>query len=75
MGASADAGAGPYSLTEVYTVTTNGAGSASSTINIAAVPEPSTWAMMILGFIGVGFMAYRRKDRHRDFVSPDILLE
>jgi len=25
------------------------------------VPEPSTWAMMILGFGGVGFMAYRRR--------------
>jgi outer membrane lipase/esterase len=24
-------------------------------------PEPSTWAMMILGFMGVGFMAYRRR--------------
>jgi PEP-CTERM motif len=29
----------------------------------AAVPEPSTWAMMILGFAGIGFMAYRRKPR------------
>jgi PEP-CTERM motif-containing protein/von Hippel-Lindau disease tumor suppressor protein len=29
--------------------------------NISGVPEPSTWAMMILGFCGVGFMAYRRK--------------
>ena len=29
----------------------------------AAVPEPSTWAMMILGFMGVGFMAYRRKSQ------------
>jgi hypothetical protein len=28
----------------------------------AAVPEPSTWAMMILGFLGVGFLAYRRKN-------------
>jgi hypothetical protein len=28
---------------------------------VAAVPEPSTWAMMILGFAGIGFMAYRRK--------------
>jgi hypothetical protein len=28
---------------------------------VAPVPEPSTWAMMILGFAGVGFMAYRRK--------------
>jgi hypothetical protein len=27
----------------------------------AAVPEPATWAMMILGFCGLGFMAYRRK--------------
>jgi len=30
---------------------------------IAAVPEPSTWAMMILGFAGVGFMAYRRRNQ------------
>jgi hypothetical protein len=29
----------------------------------SAVPEPSTWAMMILGFVGVGFMAYRRGKR------------
>lgn len=32
------------------------------TVTITAVPEPSTWAMMILGFLGVGFMAYRRKN-------------
>jgi PEP-CTERM motif len=31
--------------------------------NISAVPEPATWAMMVLGFLGVGFMAYRRKDK------------
>ena len=28
---------------------------------VAAVPEPATWAMMILGFFGLGFMGYRRK--------------
>lgn len=28
---------------------------------VTAVPEPSTWAMMILGFTSLGFMAYRRK--------------
>jgi hypothetical protein len=28
---------------------------------VTDVPEPSTWAMMILGFAGIGFMAYRRK--------------
>lgn len=32
-----------------------------STAVTSAVPEPSTWAMMILGFCGVGFMAYRKK--------------
>lgn len=30
---------------------------------IASVPEPSTWAMMILGFAGVGFIVYRRKSK------------
>jgi hypothetical protein len=30
--------------------------------NISPVPEPSTWAMMILGFAAVGFMAYRRRN-------------
>jgi hypothetical protein len=31
------------------------------TVNVSAVPEPSTWAMMILGFLGIGFVTYRRK--------------
>jgi hypothetical protein len=30
---------------------------------VTAVPEPSTWAMMILGFGGIGFMAYRRRSK------------
>ena len=41
--------------------TGNQGGFAGTTyIAVAAVPEPSTWAMMILGFAGVGFMAYSR---------------
>jgi PEP-CTERM motif len=32
-------------------------------ITFSAVPEPSTWLMMFLGFAGVGFMAYRRKNK------------
>lgn len=31
------------------------------TDSVAAVPEPSTWAMMLLGFAGLGWVAYRRK--------------
>ena len=27
----------------------------------STIPEPSTWAMLILGFAGVGYMAYRRR--------------
>ena len=27
------------------------------------VPEPSTWRMMLLGFVGIGAMAYRRKSK------------
>jgi PEP-CTERM motif len=30
---------------------------------VNAVPEPAAWTMMILGFAGVGFMAYRRKSK------------
>ena len=26
-----------------------------------SLPEPSTWAMLLIGFAGIGFMAYRRK--------------
>jgi hypothetical protein len=26
---------------------------------VSAVPEPSTWAMMLIGFAGIGFAAYR----------------
>jgi hypothetical protein len=32
-----------------------------STTFTSAIPETSTWAMMILGFFGLGFMAYRKK--------------
>ena len=30
---------------------------------VTGVPEPSTWLMMLLGFAGIGFMAYRRKSK------------
>lgn len=33
---------------------------AEVTSRVAPVPEPSTWAMMFIGFAGVGFMAYRQ---------------
>jgi hypothetical protein len=30
---------------------------------VAAVPEPSTWAMMMLGFLGLGWIAHRRRNQ------------
>jgi hypothetical protein len=44
---------------------TAGYGGDLTTAPIAAIPEPSTWAMMILGFAGIGFMAYRRGAQFR----------
>jgi hypothetical protein len=49
---------------EVLQYSTNNGGFAPGIgveLQIAAVPELSTWAMMLLGFMGVGFVAYRRK--------------
>ena len=37
--------------------------SIGSVISVPAVSEPSTWAMLLLGFAGLGFMAYRRKSK------------
>jgi hypothetical protein len=34
-----------------------------ASFQVTAVPEPATWAMMILGFAGIGFLAYRRKPK------------
>jgi hypothetical protein len=33
---------------------------------VAAVPEPATWGMMLLGFIGLGF-AFKNKRRKVSF--------
>jgi hypothetical protein len=38
-----------------------GYGIFASSVAVAAVPEPSTWAMLLIGFAGIGFAAYRRK--------------
>jgi hypothetical protein len=35
--------------------------SGSFEVTVTAVPEASSWAMIILGFFGVGLLAYRRK--------------
>jgi hypothetical protein len=36
-----------------------------SVTQLSAVPEPSTWAMMLVGFAGLGYAAYRRGGKSR----------
>jgi len=45
------------------TFTSSGNFTGTMTPITTAVPELSTWAMMLLGFAGLGFMAYRRKNK------------
>jgi hypothetical protein len=48
-------------LTFGYTLIANGSGGFGFDLAIgAAVPEPSAWAMMLLGFAGLGYAGYRR---------------
>jgi len=61
------AGGGPYSFNLNFGPLGSGAANAAAdfvvdNIDISvAVPEPATWAMMIMGFMGIGFLAYRRR--------------
>ncbi len=43
---------------------TNNDGDADKIV-ASAIPETSTWAMMLLGFIGLGFTGYRRNNGAR----------
>lgn len=37
----------------------------SEVLQVSAIPEPTTWAMMLFGFLGLGLLAYRRDRRSR----------
>jgi hypothetical protein len=53
-------GTGTYRLN--FAGTTTGGGGESGTLSFfAAVPEPGTWGMMLLGFAGIGFAMRRRR--------------
>ena len=60
---------GPFSMTEQGTFTLTPFGQLVNTgmaeEKLSAVPEPSTWAMMLLGFAGLGFVGYHRAREQR----------
>ena len=55
--------ANPYSLTLGTTVSRTTAGTSTGNLNVSVIPEPSTWALMLLGPALVGFVARRRSRR------------
>ena len=57
--------ASPYSLTIGTTVSRTTAGTSTGNLNlqVSAIPEPSTWATVLMGAALVGFVARRRRRR------------
>jgi choice-of-anchor C domain-containing protein len=51
---------GPTSTLSFVSTTGTAYGAALDNVSVTAVPEASTWAMMILGFLGLGFFGYRK---------------
>ena len=61
-----DAGTGRFaggtgSFSQIGTVDVRGGPPSRLSLNFAAVPEPATWAMMLLGFAGIGVTIRRRQ--------------
>jgi len=60
--AGAILGAGPHQITVSGSVVGDSQdGAYSGVLNVAAVPEPGTWALMIAGFGGAGAVLRRRR--------------
>lgn len=64
---TAVSGLGTFSETEQFVLTFTGAANVQANSQISsAIPEPATWGMMLLGFVGLGF-AFRKSRRKVSF--------
>ena len=57
---------GPISLVGRYEV--GGSFLVGTSAAVSGVPEASTWTMMLLGFCGLGFLAFRKA--HDGNITP-----
>jgi hypothetical protein len=61
LNALTEANNGQFDLIRFSEGTDIGSGTTHLTALTSSVPEPSTWAMLVLGFAGIGLMTYRRR--------------
>lgn len=57
--------AGPTTTLSFASQDAGAFGAALDNVSVAAVPEPATWALMLIGFAGVGFSMRRRLSTER----------
>jgi hypothetical protein len=62
---SATQAGGPHNVISASLTNT----SFSGTTTTGSTPEPSTWVMMALGFVGLGYAAVRRSSKNRSAVA------
>jgi hypothetical protein len=59
----------PNGGTDFFSLEEDLTGAGGGLVVGSAVPEPSTWAMMIIGFAGLAFLTYRRKRNGSAFAN------
>lgn len=63
VGVGSSASSNYHAFADDVTFSTTGGTTTFNFEVTQAVPEPSTWAMMILGFFGIGYLTYRRRSQ------------
>jgi len=60
---------GPGDYTVIITGTAHRTLGVGGTVTTSSVPEPSTWAMLTLGFAGLGYAAFRRRKTNMSMIA------